>query len=153
MRYTLLFTIAILGLTACKKDKYTSAPQIEFKSINPNTAFSNFSCAFQDIPVLTIHVTDAEGDLGFINGKDTSYVFIKNLLNNKLDSVQLPDLLNAAVKNFSADIDISLCDFLAASTRPSPKTDTLYFEVYIRDFAKQVSNTIRTADPVFYITP
>jgi hypothetical protein len=153
MRYTLLFTIAILGFTACKKDKYTSEPQIEYKSINPNTAFSNFGCAFQDIPVLTIHVTDAEGDLGFIDGSDTSYVFIKNLLTNDLDSVKLPDILSAAVKNFSADIEINLCDFLAPSNRPRPKTDTLYFEVYVRDFAKHVSNTIRTNDPVYFISP
>jgi hypothetical protein len=153
MRYSLLFAIAILFFTACKKDKYTTAPQIEFKSINPNTAFSNISCNFQDIPVLTIHVNDAEGDLGFIDGRDTSYVFIKNLLTNDLDSVKLPDILSAAVKNFSADIDINLCDFLAASNRPRPKTDTLYFEVYVRDFAKHVSNTIRTTEPVYFITP
>ena len=153
MRYSLLFAIAILGFTACKKDKYTSAPQIEYKSINPNTAFSNVSCNFQDIPVLTLRVTDAEGDLGFIDGSDTSYLFIKNLLTNDIDSVKLPDIRTAAVKNFSADIDINLCGFLAASTRPRPKTDTLYFEVYVRDFAKNVSNTIRTTDPVYYITP
>lgn len=153
MRYTLLFTIAILGLTACNKDKFTAAPQIEFKSISPDIAFSNFGCAFQDIPVLTLKVTDAEGDLGFKNGKDTAYVFVKNLLNNRLDSVVFPDIMGSSVKNFKAEIDISLCDFLAASTRPRPKTDTLFFEVYIRDFAKNTSNTIRTTDPVFYITP
>ena len=153
MRYTLLFTIAIFVFTACKKDKYTAVPQIEFKSLSPNTAFSNVGCAFQNIPVLTIHVTDAEGDLGFKNGKDTAYVFVKNLLNNRLDSVMLPDILSASVKNFSADIDISLCNFLAASNRPRPKTDTLYFDVYIRDFAKNVSNTIRTTSPVYYISP
>ncbi len=153
MRYSLLFAIAILFFTACKKDQYTTAPQIEFKSINPNVAFSNVSCNFQDIPVLTLRVTDAEGDLGFIDGRDTSYVFIKNLLTNDLDSVKLPDIRTAAVKNFSADIDINLCSFLAASTRPRPKTDTLYFEVYVRDFAKNVSNTIRTTDPVYFITP
>jgi hypothetical protein len=153
MRYSLLFAIAILFFTTCKKDKYTTAPQIEFRSINPNTAFSNVSCNFQDIPVLTLRVTDAEGDLGFIDGSDTSYVFIKNLLTNDLDSVKLPDIRTAAVKNFSADIDINLCAFLAASTRPRPKTDTLYFDVYVRDFAKNVSNTIRTTEPVYFITP
>ncbi|MEI9959123.1 MAG: hypothetical protein WDM90_23055 [Ferruginibacter sp.] len=145
--------MVILFFTACKKDKYTTAPQIEFKSINPNSAVSNINCNFQDIPVLTLHVTDAEGDLGFINGSDTSYVFIKNLINNKLDSAKLPDIRRAAVKNFSADIDINLCGFLAKSTRPNPKTDTLYFEVYVRDFAKNVSNTIKTTDPVYFITP
>jgi hypothetical protein len=153
MRYSLLFAIAILFFTACNKDKYTTAPQIEFRSINPNTAFSNISCNFQDVPVLSLRVTDAEGDLGYKDGKDTAYVFIKNLINNDLDSVKFPDISTAAVKNFSADFDINLCNFLAASTRPRPKTDTLYFEVYVRDFAKNISNKITTKDPVYYITP
>ncbi len=153
MRHLILFAILILSLTACKKDKFTSVPQISYKSISPNTAYSNFGCNFQTIPVLTIHITDAEGDLGYIQGNDTSYVFIKNLLNNKLDSVKLPDIQIAAVKNFSADIDISLCNFLAVSTRPRPKTDTLYFEVYVRDFAKNKSNIVKTGDPVYFISP
>lgn len=153
MRYSLVLTMAILLFTACKKDKFTSEPQISYKSINPNAALSNISCNFQNIPVLTFHITDAEGDLGYIIGKDTSYVFIKNLLTNRLDSVKLPDIHTAAVKNFSADIDINLCSFLAASNRPRPKTDTLYFEVYVKDFAKNKSNTIRTNDPVYFISP
>jgi hypothetical protein len=152
MRYSLLFTIAILFFTACKKND-TSAPQIEFKSIDPNTAFSNISCNFQGGTILTLHITDAEGDLGFIQGSDTSFVFIKNLLSNDLDSVRLPDIRTAAVKNFSADVDINLCNYLDASSRPRPKTDTLYFEIYVKDFAKNVSNTIKTTDPVYYITP
>lgn len=153
MRHLILFAILILSFTACKKDKYTSEPQISYKSINPNTAYSNFGCNFQSIPVLTIHVTDAEGDLGFLQGRDTSFIYVKNLMNNKLDSVKLPDIQTAAGKNFSADIDISLCKFLAVSNRPSPKTDTLYFEVYIKDFAKNKSNIVKTNDPVYFISP
>lgn len=153
MRYSLLFATAILIFTSCKKDKYTTAPQIEFKSINPNTAFSNIPCNFQDGPTLTLHVTDAEGDLGYIERSDTAFVFIKNLLTNNIDSVRFPDIRNASVKNFSADVDINICNYLRASTRPRPKTDTLYFEVYVRDFAKNVSNKITTADPVYFITP
>lgn len=153
MRYSLLFAIAILFFTACKKDKYTTAPQIEFKSTNPNTAFSNLPCNSQAGPIVTIRVTDAEGDLGYLDASDTAFVFLKNLMTNDIDSIRFPDIRSAAVKNFSADIDINLCNYLTASTRPRPKTDTLYFEVYVRDFAKQVSNTIRTADPVYYISP
>ncbi len=154
MRYSLLFAIAILVFTACKKDKYTTAPQIEYKSINPNSALStNNNCNIPDKPVLTIHVTDAEGDLGFIDHSDTAYVFVKNLVTNKLDSVMFTDIGAGAVKHFNADVEVSLCRFLAGSTRPTPKTDTLYFEVYVRDFAKNVSNTITTKDPVYYIFP
>ena len=153
MRHLILLAILILTFTACKKDKFTSVPQISYKSVNPNTAYSNISCNFQNIPLITIHVTDAEGDLGFVQGHDTSYVYVKNLMNNRLDSLQLPDIQTAAVSNFSADIDINLCKFLAVSARPRPKTDTLYFEVYIKDFAKNKSNIIKTDDPVYYISP
>lgn len=153
MRYSLLFAIAILFFTACKKDKYTSAPQIEYKSINPNTAFSNIPCNSQSGPTLTIHVTDAEGDLGYIDRSDTAFVFLKNLLTNNIDSVRFPDIRSVSGKNFSADLDINICSFLKPSSRPSPKIDTLYYEVYIKDFAKNVSNTIKTTDPVYFITP
>ena len=154
MRYTLLIVVTLaLFFAACKKDKFTTAPQITFKSVKPNTAFSNIPPSQQLIPVLTISVTDAEGDLGFIAGKDTSKVYIKNLLTSKEDSLILPNITSAAVKNFKGDIAIDLSSLLGASNRPRPKTDTLFFEIYIKDFAKNKSNVIISGKPVFYITP
>ena len=153
MRTTLLIALGCSLIAGCKKDKFTTVPQISYKSIKPNVAFSNIPTGQQVIPVLTIHVTDAEGDLGFKSGTDTSFVVIKNLTTNKFDSIKLPDVLTAGKKNFEADIEITLSSFLGASARPRPKTDTLYFEIYVRDFAKNKSNIIRTGDPVFYVSP
>ena len=153
MRYHLLFTIAILLFAACKKDKYTTAPQISYKSINPNAVFTNIP--IQVMPVLTIEVTDAEGDLG-LTGTDTAKIFIKNLITGNIDSsLRLPDLSAAAGKNFKANVEITLDTqiLLEGTTRPSPKTDTLFYEVYIKDFAKNKSNVIITTDPVFLIFP
>lgn len=153
MRYIFFIGFLLLVFTACKKNKFTTVPQISFKSVKPNTAFSNIPVNQQNIPVLTIHVTDAEGDLGFKAGTDTSYAVIKNLTTGKIDSLRLPDIMQAGTKNFEGDIAITLSSFLGGSTRPRPKTDTLYYEVYIKDFAKNKSNTIRTDDPVYYISP
>lgn len=153
MRYTLLIVAAVLFFAACKKDKFTTVPQITFKSVNPNFAYSSIPVTQQNIPILTIGVTDLEGDLGFIAGMDTSKVYVKNLLTNKEDSIILPNISTAAVKNFKGDIAINLGAFLGGSSRPSPKTDTLYFEVYIKDFAKNKSNVIRSTAPVYYISP
>ncbi|MBK7556803.1 MAG: hypothetical protein IPO42_16760 [Chitinophagaceae bacterium] len=153
MRYSLLFTIAIFLFTACKKDKFTTAPQIAYKSISPNAVFTNIP--FQVMPVLTLEVTDAEGDLGF-TGTDTAKIFIKNLLTGKIDStLRLPDLSVATGRNFKADVEITLNTsiILEGSTRPSPKTDTLFYEIYIQDFAKNKSNVLKTTDPVFIIFP
>ena len=153
MRYILSIAAVVMLFSACKKDKFTTVPQISFKSVKPSTAFSNIPFNQQQIPVLTINVTDAEGDLGFNTGKDTSMIYLKNLLNGKQDSLLLPNISTAATKNFQGDVAVDLSSVLGPSTRPRPKTDTLYFEVYIKDFAKNKSNVIKTSDPVFYITP
>jgi hypothetical protein len=100
-----------------------------------------------------VHVTDGNGDLGFNEGKDTSMIFVKNITTARLDSFILPDLSSVAGKNFEADIEVSLFNVLGASTRPRPKVDTLYFEVYVTDFAKNKSNVIVSGDPLFYISP
>lgn len=153
MRYTIIFTIVILAFSACKKEKFTTAPQISYKSISPNAVFTNLP--FQALPVITIDVTDAEGDLG-LTATDTARIFIKNLLTGKIDSsMTFPNLSRAAGKNFKGDVSINISGgiLLEGTTRPSPKTDTLFYEIYIKDFAKNNSNTVRTSDPLFIITP
>ena len=110
------------------------------------------------IPVITVNVTDAEGDLGYRAGKDTSLVFIKSFINRvpraNLDSFRMPDIQSVATKNFQADILINTFDFLRG-TSPAPprgKADTLVYEIYVVDFAKNKSNTVTTG-PIYYITP
>jgi len=52
-----LFVFSLVLLIACKKDKYTTEPQIKFKSISPSQAVKgqiiSFTCSF----------TDDEGDI------------------------------------------------------------------------------------------
>lgn len=150
MRYSLVFTIAIFLLSACNKDKYTTAPQIKFKSISPDVIASG---TFSNDPVITISVTDAEGDLG-ITSKDTAFIYLKSLLTNDKDSVAFPDLQAAARSNFKADVDVSISSRVL-KCRPLPSgalhTDTVYFEVYIKDFAKNKSNVIKSDQPLYYI--
>jgi len=149
MRYAFLITILSLLFITCKKDSTDSAPVITYKSISPNSAHSSTPVGDQSLPVLTIHIKDAEGDLGFISGKDTSFIFIKNILTGNQDSLQFPDLSGTA-KNFEGDVLIPLSSVLISDGAP---TDTLYFQVYIKDFARQSSDTIITPDPVYYYTP
>ncbi|MGG9963002.1 hypothetical protein [Ferruginibacter sp. SUN106] len=154
MRYTLLVAMLVMVFVGCKKDKFTTVPQISFKSVKPNAWLSSYTAFQKDIaPVLTINVTDAEGDLGFKAGSDTSKIYVKNLINNKIDSSFLPDLKTAAQANFKADIDVNLFNVLGGKpgVTTRPRVDTLYFEVYIKDFAKNKSNVIITGAPVYYI--
>ena len=155
MRYILFVALITLGLAACKKDKFTTAPQIDYKSIKPNVVAGNIPITGQNPPVLTLHVTDAEGDLSFVPGSDSAWIFVKNLLSNTKDSFQFPDLTGVTTSNFKFDLDIPLnsANLIKGGPRPRPKTDTLYFEVYITDMAKNKSNTIITQDPVYFIVP
>lgn len=131
-----------LFFSACKKDKYTTAPQIKYKSVSPN--FSNND--IQSVaPVITFSITDAEGDLG-ITDKDTARIFLKNLLTGKFDSLDFPDLRDISKADFKAEVLASVGKVL--DCRPVPgglvHIDTLYYELYVEDFAKNKSNTIVT---------
>jgi len=155
MRNTIIIFIICFIAVSCGKDKYTAAPQIRFKSVSPNQVFSNVTSPYDpSIPFITLNVTDAEGDFG-----DTAYVYVKRIINNvphyKLDSFKMPDISSIATKNFQADIRINSFDILRGdSTRPQrPKVDTLTFEMYVKDFAKNKSNVIITNEPIFYVTP
>ena len=151
MRYTVIIIIISLFAVSCGKDKYTTNPQITFKSIKPNALRSDLPTSNQVMPVMTITVTDAEGDLGFIDGKDTAYVFIKSLINNTVDSLVMPNIEALTGKNYEGDLLIT--PPFKRSTRPSPKVDTLFYEIYVKDFAKNKSNVIVTTDPIYYIVP
>ena len=153
MRNTIIILFISFFAASCGKDKYTTAPQIKYKSISPNIVRSDVIIGSPDVPVIALNVTDAEGDLGFKNGSDTSYIFIRNLLINRLDSFRLPDIQSVATKNFQSDILINTFDILRGTSRPRPKVDTLYFEIYITDFQKNKSNVIKTGDPIYYVTP
>lgn len=154
MRYTLLIFIVVLGSTACKKDKFTTAPQIKYKSVKPSTLSGHIPIGTpggQAPPIMTIHVTDSEGDIGFVDNADSAYIFVKNLLANTKDSFKFPDLRGVTGKNFECDVDINLTGLMQQGPRPAPKTDSLYFEIYVKDFAKNKSNTIVSGDPVLFV--
>lgn len=147
MRYILTIAAVIVLFPACKKDKFTTVPQISFKSVDPDY-YQQGITPDASLPVITVNVTDAEGDLGFISGKDTSFIYFKNLRTNKLDSVELPNIKQAATKNFQGDVAVNMKQFLGVPN--NAKKDTIYFEIYMKDFAKNKSNVIRSDKPVYY---
>lgn len=149
MRIISAVFLTVLIFAGCKKDKFTTVPQLKFKSVSPDTWKRGTLITSPDIPVLTLHVTDAEGDLGFVSGKDTSFVYIKNLRTNKFDSLRLPDITKSTSKNFQGDVEINMFNYIDVPDQS--KKDTIYFDVYIKDFAKNQSNTIRTDKPIYWI--
>ncbi len=155
MRYSFSILLVITLFIGCKKDKFTTAPQISYKKITPNVYRTNQ----QIFSKIIIGITDAEGDIGFKLGTDTCKFYIKNLLTGVLDSsLFLPDIAQIQSKKFEAEVEIELNPrysplLLVGTNRPRPRTDTLFYEIYTKDFAKNKSNVIKTTDPLFIITP
>lgn len=147
----LLLTVIVV---ACNKDKFTDEPQIEFIRFDSNVA-SNFS-SFNNQPHIILNITDKNGDLGFKPGSDTAFIYLKNMLTGRVDSsLHLPDLGTGATRNFEAELSVGLFSVLGGRDLPAsqrPYTDTLYFEVYVKDFAKHKSNVILTSEPFIYHT-
>ena len=144
--------IAICLITffvCCKKDKFTTAPQIEYISIIPNATSISLGSA---IPILTFSITDKEGDIGLKPGVDTSYVYLVNNLTGKSDSLPFPNLRDAAKSNFKGDVSVSISSVLECKSLPSGAlhTDTLYFNVYVMDFDRNKSNVFTTGEPVYF---
>jgi hypothetical protein len=149
MRYIFIGLFTCLVAISCKKNNDSAAPVISFKDITAVYVKNSNS----PNPILTINISDADGDLGFNEGKDTSYIYIKNLKNPpfKLDSFKLPEALKTVPKNnFKASAEIDIFSLLPATV--STRKDTIYYEVYVKDFAKNKSNVIKTDDPIIYIT-
>ena len=147
----ILFLLVIFG--SCKKDKFTTVPQIKFVSISPNAAQSDITKVTQYLaPVLTFKITDSEGDFGSTDPKDSSMIYVKHLLTNNIDSFKFPDLANAAKSDFEAEVSINLFEALDCLTPgpQRPRTDTVYYEFYVRDAKKNKSNIVRTDKPLYY---
>lgn len=134
--------------SACKKDKFTTEPQISFQNFQPNNGSNRSSLNNQ--PYLVFEITDSQGDLDV----DTAKIFVRNTLTNKLDSFNFPDLKAARGKNFKGDVQVGLFTVMGGRNLPStqrPYVDTLSFEVYVTDLAKNKSNVI-VASPFYYFT-
>ena len=155
MRYILILGAIVLGFLSCKKDKFNTVPQITFKNISPDTWLTTNLDQNQS-PVITFKLTDAEGDFGFNNNIDTSYIYVKNIsvAPFKLDSMKFPELIGLNRANLNVDVEVKIRSVLAStySGGPRPHVDTLRFEVYVKDFAKNKSNVI-LAQPLYYVVP
>lgn len=153
MKNTLLIVCLLVGIASCKKDKFTTTPQIKFIDVSPNVASSDLTSLQKEFaPKLILKVTDAEGDFGGTSSTDSSMIYIKHLLSNSIDSFRFPNLERAPKKDFEAEVSINLFEALECfSPGPvRPRVDTIFYEVYITDAKRNKSNVITTTKPVLY---
>lgn len=138
MRNTIIIAVISLAILGCSKDKFSSTPQIKFKSLSTTEVLPD-----QTIQV-RLSFTDAEGDL-----QDSIYVE-KIALNCPAsgfkDSFKLPEF--PTVGNSEGDIVISYTYGNVPGGYPllgEPKcneNDTCIFRFVLHDEAKHKSDTI-----------
>ena len=149
MRSIIILVCVLVGFVSCKKDKFTTAPQVAYKSVYPNATSIQLGSV---IPDITFSITDKEGDIGLKAGIDTAYIYLKNNLTGKSDSLPFPDLQSAGKSNFKADVTVSISRVLECKSLPGGAlhTDTLFFDIYVRDFERNKSNVFTTGEPVYF---
>jgi len=137
--------IAILAvvIVACKKDQYTTNPQLSIKSIDKTVAPSRDSILF------TLNFTDKEGDI-----KDT--VFLQKKSKSCSDPgyddpirYPMPDDIQET-RNMKGEIEIKLVPLPICADAPN-RPDTCVFRFWMHDRAGNVSDTVVT--PTIVILP
>jgi hypothetical protein len=145
MRTKILFTIIAFGvLAACNKDKYTSKPQLKYKSVN--TTFLNTGQTL----TFTLGLTDAEGDI-----QDSIWVqeTVKGCAGGGFTSkYKMPNF--TATKDLEGDIEVCYayginlgCPAITHSTCVT-RNDTATFRFWMQDKAKNKSDTLEVKDVV-----
>jgi len=158
-----LFSILILliGLSGCiKEQSYPVEPVIQYTQFGVMRSVNNYD----SLGVLSISYTDGDGDIGLYDSdtvepyKYNFYLKFMQMVNGHLEEIVLPDSsfgFNARIpiltpagrnKNIKGDISIDLQLYYAW---PLLKSDTIAFEVYIKDRALHQSNVVQT--PLFVI--
>jgi hypothetical protein len=153
MRFIPIFAIAILFFS-CGKDKFTTKPQLKYKSVNRKTISGSETLVFK------LDLTDKEGDF-------TTLLGIKKLVpgcpstpstpgSEFIDSLKFPippDFINT--KGTHGEVVVTLDQGLRGNngcTLPggAAKPDTAVFKFWTRDKAGHVSDTA-VSEPIIIL--
>ena len=147
MKTKILILLAIpVMFYACKKDTYTTKPQISIKSISATTLKQG------DVLLFQINFTDAEGDI-----QDTLWVqkISRNCPGTPgaqfLSKNRVPDF--TPTSNLKGILEIGYAynanvQGYSTITGCGTKNDTAYFKFWMKDKAKNYSDTLTTENIV-----
>jgi hypothetical protein len=139
MRNTILIAVVCFAFFGCKKETYSTTPELTYKSVNTTFLFPDQIIKF------SLTVTDAEGDI-----IDTLYVqkvSLNCVASNFSETVPLPKFPTS--KNVKADVLVSYSNGI---NNPGYTTiasrcgynDSCYFRFMLKDKANNKSDTVRS---------
>lgn len=139
-----LFIIAIISLIAVscnKKHKYANVPKITFSKLSQNSVQAGSGTTL----LITFLFEDGDGNIGF----GTNNLFLKDSRDTQWLPYTIPDIPD----KFNPDkglagvmqIDYEAAFLLLRSDSLHIESDTLTWDIYMKDEAGNVSNTITTS--------
>ena len=152
MKKILLYLSLLVAFATCiRPPNYPIEPQISFLGMTKTVMRQGFGS--EDSVYITLSFTDGDGDIGGTSGsKDSLNVFITDKRNNKPveQTYRIPFVPEAGAKNgISGEIKFLMYTTCCLSLEPcrltpSRPTDTLVYEIYIKDRAGHKSNSVST---------
>lgn len=137
----LIISTILLAVIACKKDTYTTKPQLTFKSVNGKSFGPNQAIIF------SLEFTDKEGDI-----QDSIWVqkvTRVNGCNNFNDRVKIPSFTPTNNLKGIFEVGYSTGNISGSNYTVIPtcnKTDTCFFRFWVSDLAKNRSDTVVSTD-------
>jgi len=138
MRYSILLASISLLIISCTKNKFTTAPQLKFKSMNIKDVYQG------DILQIKLSFTDKEGDLtGLLYVNQFSISCPKTKFENDKAVPAFP-----TTSNIEGEILVSygyrVNPVLVEPQCEDVKLDTCYFKFVLKDKAGNKSDTVVT---------
>lgn len=150
--FIILLSLIFLLHSCINAPEYPIEPVIEYQGVSKNLILQDNLNT--DSLFLFISFTDGDGDLGHQAGDTTRNVYIKDLRTGNIqDRFKTPYIPEEGIGNgITGDIQLLLyttcCLFPEnippCSEPPQYPFDTIIYEVYIRDRAGHISNSIQT---------
>ena len=147
MRNTILIAVICLAICGCKKNSFTTVPQLKYKSVNTTHLDPNKLIEFK------LSFTDAEGDL-----LDTVFIE-KTGAKCEASNVKLkyafPQVPGSKITSgdllisFANGINIDRYQNLSVAPR-CDYNDTCYFRFVLKDKAQNKSDTVNSETIIIY---
>jgi hypothetical protein len=143
MRFLTGLSLLILLLASCNKEtKYSNIPKISFLSISPSVV----QAGGDSIVKIKFDFEDGDGNIGF----GSENIFVKD----SRDTSQIRFVIPTIPSKFNPEnglkgiiqIQYEAAFLLLRSDTSHLETDTLHWEIYMKDEAGNVSNIISTSD-------
>lgn len=148
----LIVVCGFVFFTCIQPPDYPLEPVLSLSNtpLSKTTVLQDLNGIPRDSFYITVNFTDGDGDLGFIEGDTSLFIFDTRLNAQINDARGLPQVPpqgagNGISGNFRVRLFGGCCRGIGGCTSSSDRVrDTVVYEIYIKDRAGNTSNKVRT---------